>query len=66
MQFKLTAVSTKLDDGQDTEVSLTVGEVATVEDALYAYSQFLRAVGFTYIDQVGAMTDDGQEWWSSL
>lgn len=66
MQFKLTAISTQLEDGEVSEVTITKGDITTVEDALYAYSQFLRAVGYTYVDQVGAMTDDGKEWWSSL
>jgi hypothetical protein len=66
MQFKLTAISTKEADGEDVEVSVTRGDVEAVEDALYAFSQFMRAAGYTYIDSVGAMSDDGETWWSGL
>jgi hypothetical protein len=66
MKFKLTAISTKADDGEDIEATITRGDVETVEDALYAFGQFMRAAGFTYIEQVGAISEDGKEYWGDF
>jgi hypothetical protein len=67
MKFKLVAICTEEEDGYDVQVAIDRNNVSTVEDALVAYSQFLRAVGFTYIDQVGATSSNSdKEWWSGF
>ena len=66
MQFKLTAISTKEADGEDVEVSVTRGNVETVEDVMYAFSQFLRAAGYSSFYHVGVVSDNGKQYWSSI
>jgi len=66
MKLTMMVESQRLGDGEDSTVVVIKDDLMTVEDFLYAYGQFLRAAGFTYVESVGAVTDDKQEFWSSF
>lgn len=67
MKLTLMVESKRVEDGEDSTVLLTKDDLLTVEDFLYAYGQFLRAAGFTYVENVGATTTDGKdEFWSGF
>jgi hypothetical protein len=40
------------DDGRDSEISIVKENMIFVEDFEYGFTQFLNAIGFTYVDGV--------------
>lgn len=66
MKLTLMVENTRIPDGEDSEIIITKNDLETVEDFLYAYAQFMRAVGFTYVESVGAVSTgkDPKEYWS--
>jgi hypothetical protein len=48
-------------DGIDTEMTYSQGSVEDLQDWLWFISEATRAAGFTYVDRVIAVKDDGSE-----
>lgn len=66
MKIYIAVESNKEDDGVETSVTYTYNNMEDLNDLAWAFSEAARAIGFTYVEQVGIKTEGGKEVWSEF
>jgi len=64
MKVTVSGDYTKDPDGVDSKVTYEHHNIETVEDLAWVFSEAARALGFTYVSQVGLIADNDKEYWS--
>lgn len=66
MKVTVTFEHTMNEDGVDTKTTYQHSDVTDVQDLAWVFAEAARAGGFTYIEQVALVKDNGDETWSDV